>query len=340
VFFIEEPLFGDNGPRLEVSERDGDLKVVRPHLPHGTDVDAVMPDLINSLGKENEIGECVLWFYTPMMLPWADGLEPAAIVYDSMDELSMFKGAPPQLLEREKDLFTRAHVVFTGGQSLYEAKRDRHPSVYAFPSSIDVKHFEQALSIEDEPADQREISRPRIGFCGVIDERTDIELLARLAEMRPDWQFVMLGPVVKIDEAELPRRRNIHYLGGKNYKDLPAYIGGWDVAMMPFAMNDSTRFISPTKTPEYLAAGRPVVSTPIRDVVRPYGEEGLVYIAATAEEFVDAIEKAMVDDTGTRRANAAEFLSMMSWDKTQQAMADLVDEVVEGKTVGSSAAHV
>jgi UDP-galactopyranose mutase len=166
VFFIEEPFFGEDGPRIEVSERDGGLKVIRPHLPHGTDVDAMMPDLIASLRDENEIGECVLWFYTPMMLPWAEKLKPAAIVYDSMDELSMFKGAPPQLLDREKELFVRADVVFTGGQSLYEAKRDRHPSVYAFPSSIDVKHFEQALNIENEPADQRAIAQPRIGFCG------------------------------------------------------------------------------------------------------------------------------------------------------------------------------
>jgi len=332
VFFIEEPFFGEDGPRIEMSERDGGLKVVRPHLPHGTDVDAVMPDLINLLSKENEIGDCVLWFYTPMMLPWADRLEPAAIVYDSMDELSMFKGAPSQLLDREKELFARADVVFTGGQSLYEAKRDRHSAVHAFPSSIDVKHFEQALQIEQEPDDQRNIPHPRIGFCGVIDERTDIDLLGTIARMRPDWQFVMLGPVVKIDEADLPPHENIHYLGAKNYKDLPAYIGGWDVAMMPFAMNDSTRFISPTKTPEYLAAGRPVVSTPIRDVVRPYGEEGLVYIAATAEEFVDAIEKAMNDESETWRANTVEFLSTMSWDKTQQAMAELIDEAVEGKS--------
>jgi len=340
VFFIEEPIFGDDGPRLEVSKREGELFVVQPRLPHGTDVDAVMTDLVASLRDENEINECILWFYTPMMLPWADRIEPAAIVYDSMDELSMFKGAPPQLLDREKELFARADLVFTGGQSLYEAKRDRHPSVYAFPSSIDVTHFEQALNIENEPDDQRAISHPRIGFCGVIDERTDIELLARIAEMRPDWQFVMLGPVVKIDEADLPRPENIHYLGAKNYKDLPAYIGGWDVAMMPFALNDSTRFISPTKTPEYLAAGRPVVSTPIHDVVTPYGEKGLVYIAATADEFVAAIEKAMSEDSERRGAKAAEFLSTMSWDKTQGTMAELIDKVIQEKTVETAAAHV
>jgi UDP-galactopyranose mutase len=288
---------------------------------------------------DHNIGTHVVWFYTPMMLPFMDTLEPAAVIYDCMDELSMFKGAPPELLPREAKLFERADLVFTGGQSLYEAKRDRHPSVHAFPSSIDVAHFEQALSVENEPADQKDIPHPRIGFCGVIDERTDIELLAQIADLRPDWQFVMIGPVVKIDENDLPRRSNIHYLGGKDYKDLPSYIGGWDVAMMPFALNDSTKFISPTKTPEYLAAGRPVVSTPIRDVVRPYGEKGLVHIASTAEEFINAIETALNEDADSRRALAREHLSTMSWDKTQRAMAELIGEVIENRVAETSAAH-
>jgi UDP-galactopyranose mutase len=338
VFFIEEPIFGDDGPRIDVSERGNGLHVVVPRLPNGTDADAVMPDLVHGLSSEEKVGECVAWFYTPMMLRWADHLQPAAIVYDCMDELSMFKGAPLRLIDREKELFERADLVFTGGQSLFEAKRGEHPAVYAFPSSIDVKHFEQALSIEDEPDDQRNISRPRIGFCGVIDERTDINLLDRISVLRPDWHFVMVGPVVKIDENDLPRRDNIHYLGGKKYDELPAYMGGWDVAMMPFAMNDSTRFISPTKTPEYLAAGRPVVSTPIRDVVRPYGDKGLVHIASTAEEFVNAIETAMSENVDEKRAAAREFLATMSWDKTQNAMADLVDEAVDNASLITTAA--
>lgn len=333
VFFIEEPIFGDDGPRLEVTSRENGLSVVQPHLPPGCDVDAVMCSLVAGLRDEKNIGDCVLWFYTPMMLRWADRLEPTAIVYDCMDELSMFRGAPPELIKREEELFQRAELVFTGGQSLFEAKRGKHRAVYAFPSSIDVKHFEKALSVCEEPSDQHGIPHPRIGFCGVIDERTDIDLLSRIAELRPDFHYVMLGPVVKIDENDLPRRANIHYLGAKKYDELPAYIGGWDVAMMPFALNDATRFISPTKTPEYLGAGRPVVSTPIRDVVRPYGEKGLVHIAATAEEFVQAIETALIEPDGTRKAKAAEHLAKMSWEKTQRAMAELIDEVVENSAV-------
>jgi len=329
VYFIEEPIFDDGEARLDIQKRGDDgLHVVIPHLPHGADADAVMPGLLDELAKRENIDGPILWFYTPMMLDGRGGIEPSCVVYDCMDELSMFKNAPTELIERERRLFDLADLVFTGGQSLYEAKRDKHRSVHAFPSSIDVSHFRKALDTGDEPDDQRSIPHPRIGFCGVIDERTDIVLLAKIAELRPDWHFVMLGPIVKVDEADLPHRENIHYLGGKNYNDLPAYIGGWDVAMMPFAMNDSTRFISPTKTPEYLAAGRPVVSTPIRDVVRPYGDLGLVHIASTPEEFVAAIDAAMAEDTETRRAKAAKFLSTISWDKTQREMQQLIEEVI------------
>jgi len=329
VYFIEEPIFDDGEARLDIQKRGDDgLHVVIPHLPHGADADAVMPGLLDELAKRENIDGPILWFYTPMMLDGRGGIEPSCVVYDCMDELSMFKNAPTELIERERRLFDLADLVFTGGQSLYEAKRDKHRSVHAFPSSIDVSHFRKALDTGDEPDDQRSIPHPRIGFCGVIDERTDIVLLAKIAELRPDWHFVMLGPIVKVDEADLPQRENIHYLGGKNYNDLPAYIGGWDVAMMPFAMNDSTRFISPTKTPEYLAAGRPVVSTPIRDVVRPYGDLGLVHIASTPEEFVAAIDAAMAEDTETRRSKAAKFLSTISWDKTQREMQQLIEEVI------------
>lgn len=237
------------------------------------------------------------------------------------------RGDSPSL-GAEAELFGLADLVFTGGRSLYEVKREQHDAVYCFPSSIDVNHFAQALSATSEPLDQARIAKPRIGFFGVIDERTDIGLLGEIADMRPDWQFVMIGPVVKIDEADLPRRSNVHYLGGKSYDVLPGYIAGWDVAMMPFAMNDSTRFISPTKTPEYLAAGRPVVSTPIRDVLRPYGEAGLVRIAGTAEEFVNAIREALDEDATERRKKADEFLETMSWDKTFEAMSELIDDAV------------
>jgi UDP-galactopyranose mutase len=266
-----------------------------------------------------------------MAMPWTKHLKPLATVYDCMDELSAFKNAPTSLKENEAALFERADLVFTGGHSLYEAKRHQHRNVYAFPSSIDAPHFAQARSAVCEPADQKDIPHPRLGFFGVIDERMDLELLDAVAEARPQWQLVMIGPVVKIDPADLPRRANIHYLGGKSYAELPAYLSGWDVALMPFARNDSTRFISPTKTPEYLAAGRAVVSTSIRDVVRPYGELGLVHIADTPAEFVAAVERAMNEDTAARMQEVDAFLGQTSWDMTWGRMSELVEDVVAAR---------
>lgn len=333
VLFVEEPVFGDGPMRLSVSRRDSGVQVVVPHLPKGLvsqeALDAVLQRMIDRLFTQLNIESYLLWYYTPMAIAWTRRLKPLAIIYDCMDELSAFKGAPPVLKEREAELFERADLVFTGGQSLYEAKRTRHPSVYAFPSSIDVLHFAQARSIRTDPPDQADIPHPRIGFFGVIDERMDIELIERVAVARPDWHLVIVGPVVKIDPESLPRRANIHYLGSKSYAELPAYLSGWDVAMLPFARNDATRFISPTKTPEYLAAGRPVVSTSIRDVIRPYGEQGLVHIADTAEEFVGAVEAAMTTNMQERLREVDAFLSQTSWDRTWGRMTELIEDVVK-----------
>ena len=336
VFFFEEPIFGDGAPRLDVSERPKGPIVAVPRLPGGQSpewVEAAQRDLLLELAERYGIESPVLWLYTPMALPFIEGLEPSVVVYDCMDELSLFRGAPPALVERERRLLELADLVFTGGQSLYEFKREQHPRVYPFPSSIDAAHFGQARQPQAEPEDQAGIARPRLGYFGVIDERIDYDLLAALAANRPDWQIVLLGPVVKIDPATLPRRANIHYLGMKPYEELPRYLAGWDVALMPFARNEATRFISPTKTPEYLAGGRPVVSTPIRDVVRPYGESGLVEIAERPEEVVAAVERAL--DASRRGpewlARVDEFLSQGSWNHTWQQMCDLIDSAVSAR---------
>jgi UDP-galactopyranose mutase len=340
VFFVEEPIFNDGPKRLEVSERDSGVRVVVPHLPNDLSgveaLDSVLRDMIDQLFSEHKIDAHLLWYYTPMACAWTRHLKPLAVIYDCMDELSAFQGASPILKEREAELFKRADLVFTGGHSLYEAKRDQHPSVYAFPSSIDAPHFAQARSISVDPPDQAPIPHPRMGFFGVIDERMDIELLDRVAEARPDWQMIIIGPVVKIDPASLPRRANLHYLGGKSYAELPAYLSGWDVALLPFARNESTRFISPTKTPEYLAAGCAVVSTSIRDVVRPYGQQGLVHIADTPEEFIKAIEAAMASDTTERLREVDAFLSQTSWDRTWKRMTELIEDVVAVRRVSGS----
>ena len=321
VIYWEEPVHEDGAAHLRQERVADGITVMIPVLPHGlsareaAEAQRRMLDATLATWSSRSL---TFWYYTPMALAFSDHLAADLCIYDCMDELSAFRGAPPEMLERERDLLARADLVFTGGRSLYEAKRDRHPDVHAFASSIDKEHFGQArgLSRGADPADQKAIPHPRLGFCGVIDERMDIDLLAGLAAAEPDWHFVMLGPVVKIDPASLPRPANIHWLGMKTYTELPAYIAGWDAALMPFALNEATRFISPTKTPEFLAAGIPVVSTPIRDVMQPYGEAGLVGIAGDITAMRKQIGLAMRRPRRAWLAKVDRFLADMSWDRT------------------------
>ena len=329
VFFVEEPELRGSTSRLQARRVDS-VTVVTPVLPEGTteqqQVGLLRQSLEQLLGSEG-IDHPWLWYYTPMALPWSQHVPASAVVYDCMDELSGFKFAPPAIRDYERRLIQAADVIFAGGRTLHEAKRDQHRHTYLFPSSVDGAHFRQARSGLPEPADQAAIGRPRIGYFGVIDERIDLGLVEHIARSRPDWNVVMVGPVAKIDEADLPRADNLHWLGLKSYAELPAYLGGWDVAIMPFALNESTRHISPTKTPEYLSGGRPVVSTPIRDVVDPYGSEGLVHIAEHAHDFVAGIEKALRDDRAELLRRADRFLASLSWETTWSQMDRLVTEL-------------
>lgn len=335
VFFVEEPVFDVTTPCLEVTKRTEDVWIVVPHLPSGlTEADSLAIQqalLIDDLLIQHQITEYILWYYTPMALAFTEHLEPLAVVYDCMDELSGFKNAPPGLLKWERRLFERADLVFTGGYTLYEAKQHCHGAIHPFPSSIDGDHFRSARSLKGEPADQAELPGPRLGYYGAVDERIDLGLIEQIAQLRPEWHQIIVGPVVKIDPKELPRFPNIHYLGHKSYETLPSYLGGWDIAMMPFAHNEATRFISPTKTPEYLAAGVPVISTSIRDVVRPYGQLGLVQIADTAEDFVKAAEYLMSSDFARAQwlRQVDEALACQSWDRTWARMNQLLNATLK-----------
>ncbi len=327
VFFWEEPIWDAEGdPHLEMIQEADQLLVLRPHLPAGGDSDGLQRGMLARFVAEQHVRSVIRWFYTPMPFGFTGDLPSLATVYDCMDELSCFHGAPPELREREQQLFAAADVVFTGGMSLYEAKRKQHPNVHAFPSSIDVAHFQSGAGSPD-PDDQAMIPRPRAGFFGVLDERFDHQLLGEVAALRPKIHFVLIGPVVKIDPALLPQAANIHYLSGKKYDELPGYLSHWDVALLPFALNDATRFISPTKTPEYLAAGKPVVSTPIRDVVSTYGATGLVAIAADASSFVAAIDRALEPQSDSWKQAVAQQLATSSWDRTWRAMWTEVERV-------------
>ncbi len=327
VVFIEEPMPNEAEQRIEILEPAPGVEVWRPHvqgeaLGFHDDHISVLQRLIGQAIRERKVSDYWVWFYTPMAVPLAAELSPRGMVYDCMDELTLFKNAPRQLVQRENVLFKEADLVFTGGPSLYNAKRGRHPSVHCFPSSVDAQHFS---SVQGEHPLQAGIARPRLGYCGVIDERINMELVSALAQAHPEWQVMMIGPVVKIDPAGLPRHPNIHWLGQQGYQDLPAFISGWDVCLMPFALNEATRFISPTKMLEYMACGRPTVSTSIRDVVEPYGH--LISIADTPADYVAACETILARSAAEQKAHTealAQAIARTSWDKTARAMGELI----------------
>ncbi len=344
VLFIEEPVATDGEPCLDRSAQGPNLDVLVPRtrtVAPGFN-DEQMPQiqalLQNHLAREG-ITDYVVWLYTPLALPMLESLKPKALVYDCMDELSAFLHAPVQLREREARLLATADLVLTGGPALFEAKRAANPNVHCMPSSVEVEHFAPAgldadgFEAQEATKLQQQIAHPRFGFFGVIDERFDLALLGALADAEPDWQIVLAGPVVKIDQNTLPRRSNIHWLGMQSYARLPYLLAGWDVCLMPFAINEATRFISPTKTIEYLAGEKPVVSTPVRDVAVLYGSA--VHIAPAGPAFIDACRDALASAAqfewaATRHGRAAaELLSASSWDRSAARVHRLIEAAID-----------
>lgn len=336
VFFVEEPVPTEGKAFIEVRVVGPHLSVLVPHTPvampgfHDDQLAVLQPLVAAWMAAEN-VRNPVVWLYTPMALPLVQPLDPSCVVYDCMDELSAFKGAPKQLRQRETALMKRAAVVFTGGPSLFDAKRHLHPSVHCIPSSVDARHYAPASLREDSDEHQAVqelqggIPGPRIGYFGVIDERLDLSLVERVADHNPAWQVVMVGPVVKIDPASLPRRANIHWLGMQGYERLPYFLAGWDVAMMPFALNEATRFISPTKTLEYMAGGKPVVSTGVKDVITLYGSA--VEVAHSPEQFVSACERLLAATAEEQAARALEMDALVaasSWDRSARSIDSLM----------------
>jgi len=342
IVFIEEPVFDADSNFVDISSPCPNVQVFRPHTSVTStgfhkDQMGVLSVLLNNAIQEADMGDYCAWFYTPMALPLLEILKPRAVIYDCMDELSAFSGAPLQLRQLEHALLTVADLVFTGGPSLYESKRSLHPSVHCFPSAVDAQHFATGSNGANAHPELAELGRPRLGFYGVLDERLDVALLGAVAQARPQWNFCMVGPVVKIDSALLPHHPNIHYYGQRPYAELPAFLAGWDVCLMPFALNDATRYISPTKTLEYMAAEKPIVSTPIADVALLYGN--LVEIARTPDDFVSACERAL-DETASqsslRRHLMRQSIVSLSWDNTVKAMAQLIDMTASRGASGST----
>ena len=336
TYFLEEPIHdAEDDAYLHLSKRLPNLWVVVPHIPAGlskAEEKLVMKQLMDKFMEKEDGDDFLFWYYTPMALSFTEQFNPALVVYDCMDELSLFKNAPAELKDFEKRLMAKSDVVFTGGHSLYEAKKHQHANIHAFPSSIDKSHFVKARTNKVQAEEQAIITGPKLGFYGVIDERFDIELIRAIADARPEWNLMLIGPVLKINVDHLPKNQNIHYLGQKSYEQLPQYLSGWDVALIPFMLNDSTKFISPTKTPEYLSAGKPVVSTAIRDVINPYAKNSLVHIGRNAEDFIEAIELEL-NNKNTKHwlAKVDAFLSKNSWDNTCENMITCIQNSIKDK---------
>jgi UDP-galactopyranose mutase len=332
VLFVEEPVVQPGKMALQVEAVAPGVRVARPVVPvdgpaFGSSQETALVSMLRSRLAADQWKRVIAWLYTPMAVRIAKSLHPEAIIYDCMDDLSGFLGAPEDIHTKDRELLAAADAVMTGGPSLWRLKSERHAYVHCFPSSVDVAHFKAATEVE-EPQDQAELPRPRLGYCGVIDERMDLDILAAMSDAHPEWQIVLVGPVVKIDPATLPKARNLHYLGRKDYSELPSHLAGWDVALIPFARNSATKYISPTKILEYMAADRLIVSTPIADVAEPYGD--IVFLGDSPEEFVQACESALASteiEVATRRARARRVLSHTSWDDTARRMDEIVQMV-------------
>jgi UDP-galactopyranose mutase len=335
VYFLEEPMFTDEPEStIQFTRKLTNLWVGVPLISNFEEAepDAVLTQLLDKFFATKSVEDFAFWYYTPMALNFTSKYSPKITIYDCMDELSAFKNAPARLKDLEKQLMNKADIVFTGGQALYEAKKNQHANIFPFPSSIDKNHFAVARENIAEPEDQAKIKGIKLGFYGVIDERFDIDLIKDIADARPEWQLVLIGPVVKISADILPKNQNIHYLGQKSYQELPAYLSGWDIALIPFLLNESTRFISPTKTPEYMSAGRPVISTPIRDVVHPYGVNKLVHIGSTGEDFIKYAEQELaVSDKSQWLEKSDEFLADNCWDNTYASMTAKIRDTIKNK---------
>ncbi|MDN3724138.1 glycosyltransferase [Aequorivita sp. SDUM287046] len=322
ILFIEEPI-----PFSSSEEFEYNLETVTANLTVMQPKVSTLADIGKILKKLNLQTFEYAWFYSPAFAELLPDLKVNTIIYDCMDELSLFKGASESLQKKEQYLIKEADIIFTGGKSLYESKSKLSQNVHCFPSSVDLPHFKKVERQLPCPEDLVNIQHPVVGYIGVIDERIDLPLVAATAEKLPHFQFVMIGPLAKIDENDLPRRENIHYLGMKEYKELPNYLKAIDIAMMPFALNDATKYISPTKTLEYMAAGKPIISTPVKDVVRDYQEH--VHIVETESEFCTALESIVKLDKVDYSARYCEILHKTSWDNTVSQMFTLIKKVAQ-----------
>jgi glycosyltransferase involved in cell wall biosynthesis len=339
ILFIEEPFFDrPEGSDTEITYHNvmPNVTVACPHVPASWNRSKDLPQKLRDFARQaidhmNENGEFdrpLLWYYSPMDSAWSLGhFENRGIVYDSMDELSQFTGAPRALIDNENRLMEYADVVFAGGYELSLKKKKKHHNVHFFGCGVEVDHFGLAQDPSTTvPPDIDFMSRPVLGWFGVVDERVDYNMVGEMARLRPNWSFAMVGPVVKVDPNLLPHFPNLYWLGQRDYSVLPNYCRAFDICMMPFALNAATEYINPTKALEYFATGRPVISTPVKDVVRQYSD--MVDIVKTAEEFIAAADRVLLDPPVDRIQRCLEKARQSGWESTVQTMQRLIHEAI------------
>jgi glycosyltransferase involved in cell wall biosynthesis len=340
VLFVEEPIYLDDvgEAHLGLSQPMDRVHRVVPMLPvelrgeYDASIAVIRESLRQQLAPDGALGGLftrpIQWFYTPMPAPAMIGaFDERAVIYDCMDELSKFRFAPRELVDRERALMAEADVVFTGGYRLWESKSKYHANVHFFGCGVDVAHFASARSSDLElPRELAALQKPVVGYYGVIDERIDYDLLRHLAGALPHAELVMVGPVVKVDPSELPQAPNIHWLGQRQYAELPAHVKGFDVCLMPFALNDATEYINPTKTLEYMAAGKPIVSTAVSDVVHNFTP--VVAVAHSPEEFVAAVRAAIEAPSAELIARGLEQARTNSWESIVARMERIIRDAM------------
>ena len=337
ILFIEEPVAVEETKNLSATLQEvvPNLITLTPRIPASECGDTPLwlwpcqdriARQVQQVLNTFEFEERAMWFYTPTPEFLFDVVKPEVLVYDVMDELANFHFAPPELREREARLLSQASVVFTGGASLYDAKKHFNKNTHLFASGVDAAHYASACSEETTTPEWMDgLPSPRATYIGVIDERLDYELIAHMAAARPEVQFLMCGPIVKVDPNALPKAANLHYPGQQSYADLPRILKGSDVCLMPFAQNEATRYISPTKTLEYMATNRPVVSTPIRDVERFYSD--IVFLADSPQAFAEQLDAALSESTEERarkREIEERILAEHAWDAIADNMHTLI----------------
>jgi len=338
VLFIEDPVIADGEPRLAIDQPYPNLVRIVPQIPQhlavnaDKDAEIFLPQIKQALRDHpllaGRFDNAVHWFYSPMPAPGYVGqLDTVGVVYDCMDELANFRFAPPDIAERERFVMANAGVVFTGGYQLFESKAKHHDNVNFYGCGVDVAHYGRARDAATQVPDAVAATpAPRFGYFGVIDERLDYELIGALADRFPDASIIMAGPLAKVDPAELPQQSNIHWLGQQRYEDLPAIVKGFDVCLMPFALNEATKYINPTKTLEYMAAGKPIVSTAVADVVRNFTP--IVDVAHSRDGFLDAVERAWRQPDDALIAQGIERASGASWDATVESMRNDIQQAL------------